>query len=57
MFGYDLLIACRGNGPSKAGLGYYYSVPCAVQNQLKVLAGTEYFSPNEVEVFYLKTSR
>ena len=42
---------------SKAGLGTWYSVPAAVQNRRTVLAGTEYFSLNEVEVFYLDPSR
>ena len=44
------------NGWSRGRLGYHYSVPAAVQNNHTVLAGTEYFSPNEVEVFYLDPS-
>ena len=42
---------------SKARLGSRYSVPPGVHDPLTVLAGTQYFSPNEVEVFYLGTSR
>ena len=44
------------NGWSRVRLGYHYSAPAAVQNNHTVLAGTEYFSPNEVEVFYLDPS-
>ena len=39
-----------------AGLGNYYSVPPAVRDRYTVLAGTLYFSPEEVEVFYLDPS-
>ncbi|KAM7427680.1 hypothetical protein ABFA07_021226 [Porites harrisoni] len=42
---------------SKARLGSRYSVPPGVHDKLTVLAGTQYFSPDEVEVFYLGTSR
>ena len=42
---------------SKALLGFRYSVPPGVHDPLTVLAGTQYFSPDEVEVFYLGTSR
>ena len=44
------------NGWSRGRLGYHYSVPAAVKNNHTVLAGTEYFSPDEVEVFYLDPS-
>ena len=54
-FGNDLIISLPR---SKAVLDTYYSaVPPAVQNQRTVLAGTENFSPDEVEVFYLDQSR
>ena len=54
-FGDDLVISHQG---SKAVLGTHYSaVSPAVQNQRTVLAGTENFSPDEVEVFYLDQSR
>ena len=45
------------NSNSKALLGYRYSIPSAVQDGRTVLAGTVYFSPDEVEVFYLDPSR
>ena len=38
---------------SLARLDEYYPAPAAVQNPNTILAGTEYFSPDEVEVFYL----
>ena len=58
-FGNDLVICLDAVNikDSTAGLGTYYSAPPAVQDRLKVLAGTEYFSPDQVEVFYLDTSR
>ena len=45
------------NDDSRAYLGWIYPAPPAVQTPLTVLAGTEYFSPDEVEVFYLNPSR
>ena len=45
------------NSNSRARLGHRYSVPPAVQDRYIVLAGTENFSPDEVEVFYLDPSR
>ena len=46
------------NRNSRARLGYRYSVPPAVQDSDTVLAGAfKYFSPDEVEVFYLDPSR
>ena len=58
-FGNDLVIHLDAVNikDSTAGLGTYYSAPPAVQDRLTVLAGTEYFSPDQVEVFYLDTSR
>ena len=58
-FGQDLIIYLDvGNiHLSKAGLGMAYADPRAKQNPLTVLAGTKYFSPSEVEVFYLDPSR
>ena len=45
------------NRNSRARLGYRYSVPPAVQDSDTVLAGAfKYFSPDEVEVFYLDPS-
>ena len=58
-FGNDLVIHLDAVNikDSTARMGTYYSVPAAVQDPLTVLAGTVYFSPDEVEVFYLDTSR
>ena len=50
-FGDDVYIV--GKSSSYARLGLHYPVPAAVQNQFAILAGTERFSPDEVEVFYL----
>ena len=54
-FGYDIYIAnnANSNSTSYAGLGWIYPAPAAVQNPKTILAGTLYFSPDEVEVFYL----
>ena len=54
-FGYDIDIAnnANSNSHSHARLGSYYPAPAAVQDRYTILAGTEYFSPDEVEVFYL----
>ena len=54
-FGYDIYIDNNSNSSSysRAGLGVYYPAPAAVQNPRTILAGTENFSPDEVEVFYL----
>ena len=59
-FGSDVFIRDNpdSNSKSRARLGYRYSAPPAVQNSYTVLAGTSvYFSPDEVEVFYLDPSR
>jgi len=55
-FGQDLKISLRNAGRiqnSKARLEAAYAVPAAKQ----VLAGTELFVPDEVEVFYLDPPR
>ena len=54
-FGSDIIIVnyANSNSDSLAGLGWYYPAPAAVQNRYTILAGTYYFSPDEVEVFYL----
>ena len=54
-FGHDIIIADNANSNSRsyAGLDWYYPAPAAVQNPDTILAGTEDFSPDEVEVFYL----
>ena len=58
-FGNDVFIYNNADSNSHSGarLGYYYSVPPAVLRRLLILAGTEHFSPDEVEVFYLDPSR
>ena len=60
-FGQDLIIYLDAGiiHLSKAGLGMVYAYPPAKQNPLTVLAGTENFSLDkvEVEVFYLDPSR
>ena len=43
----------NNNSDSRAGFGFSYPAPAAVQNPNTILAGTLYFSPDEVEVFYL----
>ena len=55
VFGDDIEIAnnANSNSNSHARLGGFYPAPAAVQNQYTILAGTFYFSPDEVEVFYL----
>ena len=54
-FGFDIYIAdnANSNSFSYARLGEYYPAPTAVQDPYTILAGTEAFSPDEVEVFYL----
>ena len=54
-FGSDLIIDF--NYQSLASLGTYYSAPTSV-NKDNILKGPGvYFSPDEVEVFYLDSSR
>ena len=55
--GNDIYIAnnANSNANSYTDFGEYndYSVPSGVQSKFTILAGTNYFSPDEVEVFYL----
>ena len=55
--GYDIYIANNANSNtySYTDFGQYndYSVPSRVQDKYTILAGTRYFTPDEVEVFYL----
>ena len=55
VFGSDIYIDNNANSSSysRAGLGWYYPAPAAVQDKYTILAGTYRFSPDEVEVFYL----
>ena len=61
-FGQDLVIYLdeKTTMLSKSRLGEVYSVPASVTDMFKILAGLgklQYFSPDEVEVFYLDPSR
>ena len=55
LFGWDIGIAnnANSNNDSVAYLGRAYPAPAAVQDKYTILAGSEFFSPDEVEVFYL----
>ena len=55
LFGLGIYIVNNANSNSRshARLGSAYPAPAAVQDKYTILAGTEYFSPDEVEVFYL----
>lgn len=52
--GNDIRIAdnANSNTNSHASFGYSYSVPSGVKDRYTILAGTQKFSPDEVEVFY-----
>ena len=54
--GYDIYIAddANSNSNSYTDFGQYgdYSVPSGVQNPHTILAGTNRFTPDEMEVFY-----
>ena len=54
-FGVAIIIANNANSNSRsyARLRLAYPAPAAVQNPDTILAGTLFFSPDEVEVFYL----
>ena len=59
LFGSDLVIRAVRESSSEARLGVSYSVPASVTDMFKILAGLgkqQYFSPDEVEVFYLDPS-
>ena len=56
-FGDDLVIKVKIS-QSRARLGSFYSVPASVKDRLAILKGPgTYFSPDNVEVFYLDPSR
>ena len=52
--GHDIYIAdnIKGISHSRSTFGVSYSVPSGVQNSHTILAGTQVFAPDEVEVFY-----
>ena len=54
-WGHDIYIAnnANSNTHSYTNFGVSYSVPSGVQDKNTILAGTNYFTPGEVEVFYL----
>ena len=54
-WGCDLHIDnyANSNSYSHTDFGSSYSLPSGVSNPYTILAGTRYFSPDEVEVFYL----
>ena len=56
VFGQDLTIDLTYE-VVETFLGTDYSAPPAVKDRYTVLAGTRLFSPDEVEVFFLDTSR
>ena len=51
----DISIAnnANSNTDSFAAFGYSYYTPSGVQGSSTILAGTQFFTPNEMEVFYL----
>ena len=53
--GHDIIIYdnANSNTHSNTNFGHSYSVPSRVQDKKTILAGTYYFTPDEVEVFYL----
>ena len=56
VFGDDIGIANNANGKNSYSLARFvwaYPAPAAVQDPKTILAGTDRFSPDEVEVFYL----
>ena len=56
--GYDIYITdeANSNSNSYADFGEYgdYYVPSGVQDKYTILAGSRYFTPDEMEVFYLQ---
>ena len=53
--GHDIHIAnnANSNTNSYTDFGHSYSVPSGVQDRRTILPGTNRFTPDEVEVFYL----
>ena len=57
-FGEDqIIILLKEDGTSLARLGIDYPAPAAVQDPNTILAGSKYFLPDEVEVFYLNPTQ
>ena len=59
MFGANIAIVNNANRKSfaYARLGWAYPAPAAVQDRYTILAGTQSFFPDEVEVFYLDSTQ
>lgn len=53
--GHDIRIANKANGNcySYTTFGHSYHLPSGAKKQHTILAGTYFFTPDEVEVFYL----
>lgn len=53
--GYDIHIAdkAKDNIHSFTNFGVSYNLPSGTKDKLTILAGSYYFTPDEVEVFYL----
>ena len=54
--GHDIYISNNANSNTKSNTYFgsgYYSVPSGLQNKQAILSGSYYFTPDEVEVFYL----
>lgn len=54
--GYDICIRDNANSNTRSytSFGHSYSVPSGVKDRKTILAGTYRFTPDEVEVFYLR---
>lgn len=52
-FGDDIVINYNTRYWSTTMFGHSYSVPSGVHDRFTILAGVRYFTPDEVEVFYL----
>lgn len=53
IFGIRIADNANQNNKSQAILAFSYSPPKGVTDSSTILAGTRFFSPDEVEVFYL----
>ena len=53
VIGHDISIGSNANSKTNSytDFGSSYSLPSGVQNRHTILAGTNYFTPDEVEVF------
>jgi hypothetical protein len=52
---YDIYISndAASNNNSFASLNIFYQAPSGVSGTRTILAGTKYFQPSEIEVFYM----